>query len=282
MYERFLQLLRSCDVTAAQVSQETGITASTFSDWKKGKSSPKIEKLQKIADFFNVPMNFLIGKSPFDVWDYIKDNRQTLLDYMYLSATTKDILLGEQDINMLNLVEYIRFIDTNIESIHLSADGDFDIELKGWANRLRQRNRKNKADGKIFLVDNLVPILGPIPSSASILAEENISGFEFADVDNSDEYFYLTVIDDSMKGAQIFSGSKVLVLKQDHADDGQIIVCRINDSDLVLRRFKQKGSTILLLAENADFDPIIFSSKGFASCQVEIIGVAKKVLNDLC
>jgi len=284
MYNRFTQLLESCNVTAAQVAQDTGIFASTFSDWKKGKSSPKIEKLQKIAAFFNVPLNFLIGKSPFDVWEDIQNDRQALLDYMYLPLEVKEILLGEQDINMLSLVEYIRFIDTNIESIRLSADGDFDIVLKGWASRLRQNAKKlssDKMESKIFLVDNLVPVLGPVPSSASILAEENITSFEFANVANTDEYFYLTAIDESMKGAQINVGSQVLVRKQDSAEDGQIVVCRINGGDLTLKRFKQKGSTILLLAENPEFEPVIISDKEFANGHVQIYGVAKKVLNDL-
>ena len=48
-YKRFEELVRNNGVTAYAVSKATGIPNSTFSDWKKGKSKPKIEKLQKIA-----------------------------------------------------------------------------------------------------------------------------------------------------------------------------------------------------------------------------------------
>lgn len=46
--------------TAYQVSKTTGIAQSTLSDWKSGKSVPKADKLQKIADFFGVPVEYLM------------------------------------------------------------------------------------------------------------------------------------------------------------------------------------------------------------------------------
>jgi transcriptional regulator with XRE-family HTH domain len=61
MYSRFVQLIEEKETTAYQVSKATGIPASTFSDWKKGKSEPKMEKLQKISEYFNVSTGFILG-----------------------------------------------------------------------------------------------------------------------------------------------------------------------------------------------------------------------------
>nr|WP_303244020.1 helix-turn-helix transcriptional regulator [uncultured Cellulosilyticum sp.] len=61
MYTIFEQLLTINDVSAYKVSKATGIAQSTFTDWKKGRSIPKQEKLQKIADYFNVSLNYLMG-----------------------------------------------------------------------------------------------------------------------------------------------------------------------------------------------------------------------------
>lgn len=62
MYSKFEELLKENNVTAYAVSKATGIPSSTFSDWKKGKSKPKVEKLQKLAEFFNVSVaDFLEG-----------------------------------------------------------------------------------------------------------------------------------------------------------------------------------------------------------------------------
>ena len=60
MYEIFAKLLEERGVTAYKVSKATGIAGSTFSDWKNGRSTPKQDKLQKIADYFGVSVDFLI------------------------------------------------------------------------------------------------------------------------------------------------------------------------------------------------------------------------------
>lgn len=64
MYEIFSELLQKYGVTPYKVSKETGVSQSTLSDWKRGISTPKPDKLQKIADYFNVPLTyFLTGTS---------------------------------------------------------------------------------------------------------------------------------------------------------------------------------------------------------------------------
>lgn len=60
MYEIFEQLLQKHGLTAYKVSIETGIPQSTLSDWKRGRSTPKQDKMQKIADFFGVPLTYLM------------------------------------------------------------------------------------------------------------------------------------------------------------------------------------------------------------------------------
>nr|DAD91238.1 MAG TPA: Repressor protein CI [Phage sp. ctXnn1] len=60
MYDIFVKLLEKYGVTAYKVSKATGIAGSTFSDWKSGRSTPKQEKLQKIADYFGVTVEYLM------------------------------------------------------------------------------------------------------------------------------------------------------------------------------------------------------------------------------
>lgn len=58
---RFLnQLLSKYGVTAYKVAKETGITTATLSNWKQGKYTPKQDKLQKIADYFGVSLEYLM------------------------------------------------------------------------------------------------------------------------------------------------------------------------------------------------------------------------------
>ena len=59
-YQKFERLLKERGATVYRVSKETGIPASTFTDWKSGRSVPKAEKLIKIAAFFEVPLEYLL------------------------------------------------------------------------------------------------------------------------------------------------------------------------------------------------------------------------------
>lgn len=63
MYERFRQLLQERGITSYRVSVETGVKQTTLSDWKTGRAVPKAATLQKIAKFFGVSVDWLIGNS---------------------------------------------------------------------------------------------------------------------------------------------------------------------------------------------------------------------------
>lgn len=60
MYEIFQRLCDEHGVTAYKVCKETGITTASISNWKAGRYKPKQDKLQKIAEYFGVPVEYLI------------------------------------------------------------------------------------------------------------------------------------------------------------------------------------------------------------------------------
>lgn len=59
MYEILEKLMNSNKVTLYKLSKDTGIPYSSLSDWKNGKSVPKADKLMKIAEYFNVTVEYL-------------------------------------------------------------------------------------------------------------------------------------------------------------------------------------------------------------------------------
>ena len=67
-YENFSRLCTERGVTASKVSKATGISTATLSNWKKGNYTPKQDKLQKIADYFEVSIDYLMtGSLPEDI-----------------------------------------------------------------------------------------------------------------------------------------------------------------------------------------------------------------------
>lgn len=65
MYEVYQKLLDEKGLKNADVARETEISNMTLSDWKRGKTVPKLDKMQKIADYFGVSVDYLMtGKDP--------------------------------------------------------------------------------------------------------------------------------------------------------------------------------------------------------------------------
>lgn len=63
MYKKYVELKNKKGVTDYRVAVDTGIPKSTFSEWKAGRSQPKVDKLQKIAEYFGVPVSDFLESS---------------------------------------------------------------------------------------------------------------------------------------------------------------------------------------------------------------------------
>lgn len=65
MYTRYCILRDEKGLKDADVSKETGITKSTFTDWKKGKSKPNADKVLLIAKVLGTTVEYLMtGEEP--------------------------------------------------------------------------------------------------------------------------------------------------------------------------------------------------------------------------
>ena len=60
MYEIYQILLDEKGLKNADVARATGISNMTLSDWKRGKSVPKSDKMRKIAEYLNVSVDYLM------------------------------------------------------------------------------------------------------------------------------------------------------------------------------------------------------------------------------
>ena len=58
MYSRFEELCKKKGVSAYAVSKSTGVRQQVISAWKCGVSTPKVDKIKKIADYFGVPLSY--------------------------------------------------------------------------------------------------------------------------------------------------------------------------------------------------------------------------------
>lgn len=113
-----------------------------------------------------------------------------------------------------------------------------------------------------------IPVVGVVTAGMPILAVENQEGT--ISWDGDPDCFALRVRGDSMINAGILDGDMVVVRPQTTADDGQIVVARIDDEATVKRLLRRNGE-VWLMPENEAYSPIDGS-------QAELIGLVKAVV----
>ena len=125
----------------------------------------------------------------------------------------------------------------------------------------------------IRLVEQLgLPLIGSVAAGSPILAVENVQARYALDAAlfSPRADFLLRVRGLSMINAGIFDGDLLAVHRCAEARNGQIVVARL-DEDVTVKRFRQHGPVIELIAENPDFEPIIVDTR---EQQIEIEGIA--------
>ncbi len=115
-----------------------------------------------------------------------------------------------------------------------------------------------------------IPVVGVVTAGVPILAFENQEGTMAWDGDPG--CFALRVRGDSMMGAGILDGDKVVVRPQQTANDGQIVVARIGD-EATVKRLSRKNGQVWLLPENDAYEPI-------DGKDAELIGIVKAVVRE--
>ena len=114
-----------------------------------------------------------------------------------------------------------------------------------------------------------IPVVGVVTAGYPILAVENQEGTMPW---HESGCFALKVRGDSMINAGILDGDKVVVRPQSTANNGQIVVARIEDEATVKRLWRKNGE-IWLMPENDNYDPI-------DGTHAEIIGIVRGVVRE--
>ncbi len=138
-------------------------------------------------------------------------------------------------------------------------------------NRLKERGLLEKSDVKrraISLTNKSVsvPIVGNVAAGEPIFATESYEGYVSLPENffSGDDLFMLNVQGNSMIKIGMYNGDKVVVRKQNTADNGDIVVALVDDSATVKRFYKRDGKFILH-PENDDMEDFIFDN-------VEVLG----------
>lgn len=133
-----------------------------------------------------------------------------------------------------------------------------------YMNSLVERGLINKAGNRnraVSLKQGVinVPLIGTVAAGQPIFATENYDGVYSipSNFFTGEDLFMLIVHGDSMINIGMYEGDKIIVRKQESADNGDIVVALVDDSATVKRFFKRNGK-IILHPENDDMEDFIF------------------------
>jgi repressor LexA len=118
-----------------------------------------------------------------------------------------------------------------------------------------------------------LPVVGRVAAGRPILAEQHIQRHYQVDsrLFRPRAHYLLRVQGQSMRDAGILDGDLLAVHRQPSAENGEIVVARIDD-EVTVKRFRRRGNTVRLMPENDAFSPIAVDLRR-ESLVIEGIGV---------
>ena len=148
-------------------------------------------------------------------------------------------------------------------------------------------------DSTVKLMNNklvkLVPILGKVPAGMPMEAIENEYTIDYETIPldwtkGNKKYFALKIQGNSMEPVYK-NGSTVIFLQTPNFESGQDCCVRINGEEATFKRITKKDNGILLTPLNIDNDtgflPILYTYEDMEKTPIEILGVAKRFIQDI-
>ena len=141
------------------------------------------------------------------------------------------------------------------------------LQMKGYLNKTENKKRAvtiGKGTGVT------IPLIGTVTAGQPIFAYENYEDYYTFPVNEfkSDDLFMLRVQGTSMINAGIMDGDKIIVRRQQIAQDNEIVVALVNDEEsATVKRLYRKNGKIILHPENDALSDMIFEDS-----EVSILG----------
>jgi repressor LexA len=183
---------------------------------------------------------------------------------------------------LMKVMDYIRkFSDENgytpsVREIAKECEIKSTATVYSYLQKLQDRGLLNKATNKkrsVTLAKSSginIPLIGTVTAGQPIFAYENYEDYYTfpASEFKGDDLFMLHVQGTSMIDAGIMNGDKIIVRRQETAENGEIVVALVAEEEsATVKRFYRNGNRIILHPENEMLSDMIFEAG-----QIQILG----------
>lgn len=266
--KRLKELRRKAKVSQQELSEIMGVSKSSINMYERGEREPGLERVKDFADYFDVQIDYILGKS--DDARSVKDGKkysrliiELLESYRRSHGLTKQQM--EEYLDWKNMYDDIETGRTLVSEDYLCIIENMLKVLDAPLPDIMTVPRNARP-----ITRKKIPMLGNVACGEPIYATEEHDNFIDADED-VDADFCLTAKGDSMINARIFDGDILFVKSQQTVDNGEIAVVLIGDEATVKRVYYDKeANTITLVPENPTHKVMRYS--GAEIDNIHIIG----------
>ena len=183
-----------------------------------------------------------LTKKQASVLDFIKKSIETNL----YAPTYKEI--AQKFGNNVNAIQQV---------IHALVKKGYMEKTEGIARGLRVRENTPVEMNRVKSNIIAIPLYGNVAAGEPIFADDNIEGYIALEKPkrSSGTLFAVSVRGDSMIEKRIVEKDKLIVRKQNTANDGDIVVALLDD-EVTVKVFKKNGEKPYLQPANNRYDPI--------------------------
>lgn len=111
-YEKMAKLLDSNNLTAYRVAKDTGLSTALFYEWKSGKSMPKQDKIQRIADYFGVPLSYFYDEdAPLEPSYYIDEEVAQIAQELHDDPNMRGLFKAARNLSKEDILRFKEIIE---------------------------------------------------------------------------------------------------------------------------------------------------------------------------
>ncbi|HUW64164.1 MAG TPA: S24 family peptidase [Spirochaetia bacterium] len=205
-----------------QMAARVGKAPSTIQSWEQGKRMPGLDDLYVLGNIFGTGIQELISLATASVKNLERQLATAEDNYRKASAKRKD---------------------PSLEATRSARDVVFLRNL--IAGKQKEGSLPGLSSGSL----RTVPVVGNVRAGRPRLAEEDIQGYTAVPGELEVDYA-LTVEGDSMIGAGIVAGDRVLVRKTGSGDPGCAVVALLAGTEVTIKHLMEENGRYLLRANN--------------------------------
>lgn len=146
MREKLKQLRKEKNLSQVEMANILNVHQTAVSQWEQGRTTPDMQTLIKIADYFQVTVDYLLGK-----------NSETVDSYNFLTVSEKQLIKKYRLLDQHGQKAVNSVLDVELERCSKAGDSDNLVEIP-YVARSGERGTVTKTQGEIDeILKNLKP-----------------------------------------------------------------------------------------------------------------------------